>query len=37
MIDGSTLVRHDLTVAAGGTVTDTAAVVARDLPVPESV
>jgi hypothetical protein len=37
MVDGSTLVRHDLTVAVSGTVTDVAEVVARDLPVPESV
>ena len=37
MVDGSTLVRHDLTFAANGTVTDAPEVVARDLPVPESV
>ena len=37
MVDGSTLVRHDLTVAADGVVTDAPEVVARDLPVPESV
>lgn len=37
MVDGSTLVRHDLTVAANGAVMDAAEVVARDLPVPESV
>lgn len=37
MVDGSSLVRHDLTVAANGTVTDAPEVVARDLPVPESV
>ena len=37
MVDGSTLVRHDLTVAADGAVTDAPEVVARDLPVPESV
>jgi len=36
-VDGPTLVRHDLTVAATGTVTDRPEVVARDLPVPESV
>jgi hypothetical protein len=36
MVDGTTLVRHDLAVAARGTVTDTATVVARDLPVPYS-
>lgn len=36
MLDGSTLVRHDLAVAARGTVSDTATVVARDLPVPYS-
>jgi len=37
MVDGSTLVRHDLTVVADGAVTDAAEVVARDLPVPETV
>lgn len=37
MVDGSTLVRHDLTVAVDGAVTDVPEVVARDLPVPESV
>jgi hypothetical protein len=37
MVDGNTLVRHDLTIAANGTVTDAAEVVVRDLPVPESV
>jgi len=37
MVDGTTLVRHDLTVAADGVVTDAPEVVARDLPVPESV
>lgn len=37
MVDGSTLVRHDLAVAPAGTVTDSAKVVTRDLPVPWSV
>lgn len=37
MVDGSTLVRHDVTVGADGAVTDVPEVVARDLPVPVTV
>ena len=37
MVDGSTLVRHDLTLASDGQTTDQVTVVARDLPVPDSI
>lgn len=37
MVDGNTLVRHDLSITADGATTDVPTVVARDLPVPDSV
>jgi hypothetical protein len=36
MVDGTQLVRHELTVAANGTTSDSPVTVVRDLPVPAS-